>query len=171
MKIKDRPEFDSKPAPLTGRPDDTVADAVARMSERNYGSVVVLNDDGTVAGMVTERDILRRLVAGKRDPETTKLQDIMTREVRVANEDDNLYDWLRIMSNERFRRLPVVDAEGKLSSIMTQGDFVSYTWPELMSQASTLARSTVDKNYQVFLILGAVLVYTLVLAGVIGGFS
>ena len=48
----------------------------------------------------------------------------MTTQVRAAKEDDNLLDWLRIMSNDRFRHLPVVDEEGKVVSMMSQGDFV-----------------------------------------------
>lgn len=166
MKIKDRAEYRAKPMPLTCPPSETVLAAVRKMAEANYGSIVVTHPDGTVAGMVTERDIFKRLVAEERDPAQTRVADIMTSDVRMAREDDSLLDWLRIMSNERFRRLPVVDDSGKLVSIMTQGDFVSYTWPELVNQATTLVKSTMGKNYQVFLILAAVLAYTVVVAAV-----
>jgi len=165
MRIMDRAEFRSKPKPLTCRADNNVRETVKRMSEKNYGAVVVVDDGESVLGMVTERDIMRRVVDEGRDPDTTQISEIMTRDVRVAKADDDLIDWLRMMSNERFRRLPIVDENGKLVSIMTQGDFVSYTWPDLINQAMTLTRSTVRGNYQIFVILGAVLLYTVVVVG------
>lgn len=172
MKIKDRPEYASKPKPLTAAATDTIRDAVARMSEKNYGAVVVVDEADQVLGMVTERDIMKRVVNAGVNPDTTPLSEIMTSDVRVAREDDELLEWMRMMSNERFRRLPVVDDRGKLVSIMTQGDFVSYTWPDLMSQAMTMARSTVSSNYPIFLILGAGLIYTVIIAAaVVAAFS
>lgn len=172
MKIRDRPEYASKPKPLTAAATDTIRDAVARMSERNYGAVVIVDAADQVLGMVTERDIMKRVVNAGVNPDTTPLSEIMTSDVRVAREDDELLEWMRMMSNERFRRLPVVDDKGKLVSIVTQGDFVSYTWPDLMSQAMTMARSTVSSNYPIFLILGAGLIYTVIIAAaVVAAFS
>ena len=163
MKIKDRAEFRTKPAPLTARRGETVLEAAQRMAARNFGSIIVVNDDQTIAGMVTERDMFKRVIADRRDPEKTTVADVMTKNVRTASEEDDLLDWLRIMSNERFRRLPIVDSEGKLSSVMSQGDFVSYTWPQLFEQAKTLAKSTIGSNYQIFFILGGILLYTVLL--------
>lgn len=119
--------------------------------------------------MVTERDIFRRLVAQKKDAEATLVKEIMTSDVRVAQEDDELIDWLRIMSNERFRRLPIVDKDGKLVSVMTQGDFVSYTWPDLLSQAARLTRSTLKDGYYPALIAGGVALYTALMAFIFRG--
>jgi len=163
VKIKDRAEYKSKPIPLTAFKSETVLVAAQRMAERNFGSIIVVNEDQTIAGLVTERDMFKRVIAEKRDPETTTVSDIMTTNVRTAKEDDDLLDWLRIMSNERFRRLPIVDADGKLTSIMSQGDFVSYTWPQLFERAKALTNSTIGSNYQIFLILGAVFLYTLLI--------
>ena len=53
----------------------------------------------------------------------TKIKDIMTSNPRVGYEDDDVLDWLRTMSNDRFRRLPVVDENGSIKAIFTQGDF------------------------------------------------
>ncbi len=163
MRIKDRPEYGSKPKPLTCAPNAPVLEAVQRMAEFNYGSIIVVDENDKVMGLVTERDLFRRLIAPQRDPATTTVREIMTTSVRVARDDDDLLGWLRIMSNERFRRLPVVDADGKLVSIMTQGDFVSYTWPELLGQAATLARSTLASGYPILNIVLAVLAYSLIL--------
>ena len=51
------------------------------------------------------------------ESKTTNLEEIMTNNPRVANENDSIIDWLRIMSNDRFRRLPVVDKDGKIKEI------------------------------------------------------
>jgi CBS domain-containing protein len=61
MKIKERPEYKSKPAPFALRPDDVVPTAVKTMSEKNIGSVVIVDDAMQVKGIVTERDLMRRL--------------------------------------------------------------------------------------------------------------
>jgi len=111
---------------------------------------------------MTERDIFKRVMAPELDPAKTKVSQVMSKELRKAREDENLTDWLRIMSNERFRRLPVVDENDRLVSVMSQGDFVSYTWPQLLTQVSTMAKSTVSKNSQQTIIVLGVLLYTLI---------
>lgn len=163
MQLRDRPEFSSKPKPLTFAPDAMVSKAVAAMSEKNFGSVVVVDGDDRVIGVMTERDLMRKLINPGLDPKTTPIQDIMTRDPRVARETDDVVDWLRIMSNERFRRLPVVDAEGRIKAVFTQGDFVSYTWPDLIYQAKQLARASVGRNYAVWLIVGGIGLYALLM--------
>lgn len=167
MRIIDRPEFTSKPKVLTMRPTATVREAAREMSARRFGSVIVTDADETLLGIVTERDLMTRLIDQDRDPNTTMLEDIMTRDIRVARAEDRVIDWLRIMSNERFRRLPIVDDNGKVISMMTQGDFVSYTWPELLSQLAFTAKAALGANSQVTTMMAGVLVYTLVLVGVI----
>lgn len=163
MRIKDRPEFKNKPRPLSLPADTLVAEAVSRMSAKNYGSVVVDDGAGGVAGIVTERDIMKRLVNERRDPATTKLSDIMTSDIRVARADDSVIEWMRAMSNERFRRVPIVDEGGKLISMMTQGDFVSYTWPDLMYQVGQRTKATLSENRQLVIIAAAIGIYTIVL--------
>ena len=128
LRLRDRPEFDRKDPPLTMRGEGLVKDAVAEMAAKNFGSVMIVDADGKVEGVVTERDILKRLVNENKDPAKTKLSEIMTKNPRTARADDDMLEWLRMMSNERFRRLPVVDDDGKLLTVLTQGDFVSYTW-------------------------------------------
>jgi CBS domain-containing protein len=162
MKIKDRPEYASKPTPLTCGPDMTVLAAVKLMADKNFGSIVVVDDSLKVLGLMTERDIFKRVMAPELDPAKTKVSQVMSTELRKAREDEDLTDWLRIMSNERFRRLPVVDSEDRLVSVMSQGDFVSYTWPRLLAQVGTMAKSTVTKNSQQTLIIFSVIAYALI---------
>ena len=134
MKIKDRKEYSSKPKPTTFQSSDLVSNAIKAMSKNNYGCVVIVNNEDIVEGIVSERDLMIRLLDKNKDPKKTTLSEIMTKDVRCANENDEVIDWLRLMSNERFRHLPVVDSSGRLINLMSQGDFVSYTWPELITQ-------------------------------------
>ena len=154
MKIKDRPEFRRKSAVLTFRPGDPVSAAVTTMSERNYGAVIVVDDQRKPVGIATERDFMKRLLNEGRDPRETRLGDIMTTDLKIARAEDDLLDWLRQMSNDRFRHLPVVDDDGQLISIMSQGDFVSYTWPQLMARVKEQARATFDVSPSLFMMLG-----------------
>ena len=66
----------------------------------------------------------------------------MISEVRTGRAEDDVIDWLRQMSNERFRHLPVVDEQGRLVNIMSQGDFVSFTWPDLLDLLKEKTRDT-----------------------------
>ena len=159
MKIKDRPEFRSKAAVLTFGPKALVSEAVAIMSERNYGAAVIVSPDRKPLGIVTERDFMRRLLNKRLDPDQTTLDQIMTTDLKMAKADDNLLDWLRLMSNERFRHLPVVDDQGIIISMMSQGDFVSYTWPELMGRLKEQARATFDISPSIVLMIAGVAVF------------
>ncbi len=157
----DRPEYRSKPKPLTRGPDTIVTDAVAAMSDKNYGCVIVVDAEEKVIGVATERDIMNKVVGKGLDPKTTPLSAIMTENPRLAREDDDMLDWLRMMSNERFRRLPVVDGEGRIKAVFTQGDFVSYTWPDLLGQMGAILKAQTAGNFHYILIGGGILLYTL----------
>ena len=158
-RLIDRPEYKSKPKPVTFLGKNKVFQAITVMADKNYGSVVIVDTKEKVIGIVTERDIVKKLVKNNMSPKITKLEDIMTPNPRVANENDDVVEWLRIMSNDRFRRLPVVDSTGKIKAIFTQGDFVSYTWPDLIFQATQLAKASFLKGFSVNTLLIMMLVY------------
>ena len=164
-RLKDRPEFYNKPKPITFLKTDKVHTAVSIMAENNYGSVVIVDKNQKVIGIVTERDIVKKIVQKGLSAKTTVLEKIMTTNPRVANENDDIVDWLRIMSNDRFRRLPVVDSDGKIKVIFTQGDFVSYTWPDLIFQASQMAKASFLKGFSVYGLIIMILIYTIVIIG------
>jgi CBS domain-containing protein len=167
MKIKDRPEFRRKSAVLTFGPDDTVSSAISTMSERNYGAVIVIDEHRKPIGIATERDFMKRLLNEGRDPRETRLGDIMTTDLKIARAEDDLLDWLRQMSNDRFRHLPVVDDDGQLISIMSQGDFVSYTWPQLMARVKEQARATFDVSPSLFMMVGGVVVFAVAMVSIL----
>ena len=169
-RLVDRPEFKTKPKPVTFLGKEKVSQAIAVMADKNYGSVVIVDSKDKVVGIVTERDIVKKLVNNNMSPKTTKLEDIMTLNPRVANENDDVVDWLRIMSNDRFRRLPVVDANGKIKVIFTQGDFVSYTWPDLIFQASQLAKASFMKGFSINTLLIFMVIYGVALIAAMKAF-
>ena len=164
-RLKDRPEFYNKPKPITFLKTDKVYTAVSIMAENNYGSVVIVDKNQKVIGIVTERDIVKKIVQKGLSAKSTSLEKIMTANPSVANENDDIVDWLRIMSNDRFRRLPVVDSDGKIKVIFTQGDFVSYTWPDLIFQASQMAKASFLKGFSVYGLIIMLLIYTIVIIG------
>ena len=170
-RLIDRPEFSNKPKPITFLKTDKVYKAICIMSEKNYGSVVITNDDKKVIGIVTERDIVKKLVLKGLESKTTNLEEIMTNNPRVANENDSIIDWLRIMSNDRFRRLPVVDKNGKIKVIFTQGDFVSYTWPDLIYQAKQMAKASFMKGFSVYGIIAMLLFYSVAMVATLKAFT
>ncbi len=171
MKIKDRPEFQRKSIVLTFKPDDTVFSAIQAMSEKNFGAVVVVDPAQKPVGIVTERDFMRRLLNNALDPKKTLLRDIMTTDLKLAKAEDNLLEWLQQMSNDRFRHLPVVGDDGVLIGIMSQGDFVSYTWPQLLSRVTEQAKATFDLSPSIFAAIGAAIFFALIIIAVILGTS
>jgi len=90
---------------------DSALTAATLMNERGIGGLVVL-DAGRVAGMFTERDILRRVVAMKRDPAATPVRDVMTTPVAFCRRETTLGECRAVMTEKRIRHLPVVDDKG-----------------------------------------------------------
>ena len=166
-RLKDRPEFHSKPKPITFEKHQKVSEAVRVMADKNYGSVVIVNKNNKVIGICTERDILKKLVNKNLNSTKTKIEDIMTPNPRVGYEDDDVLDWLRTMSNDRFRRLPVVDNKGSIKAIFTQGDFVSYTWPDLIYQMSQMTKASLTKHFNITSILIMIMIYSIAIIAAI----
>ena len=103
---------------------ESVLDAATIMNERAIGGLVVMQD-GRVAGMFTERDILRRVVAAKRDPSRTAVGEVMTTPVAFCRRDTPLNDCRAVMTERRIRHLPVVDERG-VCGIVTIGDLMAH---------------------------------------------
>lgn len=165
MKIKDKLDYETKPKPFTLPPTAMVKNALDEMCEKNFGSVIITHDDDTIAGILTERDMMIRVLHKGLDPAKTKIKDVMSTNIRAANENDELVDWLRIMTTERFRHLPIIDEKGKLVNMMSQGDFVSYTWPDLFEHAKNTVKEKLGIPFQFLMIaVSAAIVITLYLS-------
>ena len=105
-------------------PGETVVKAAQLMSERGIGGLVV-TEGKRLAGIFTERDILRRVVAQRRDPTTTKVADVMTTPVTACGPDTPIDDCAAMMTAKRVRHLPVVGDTG-LVGVITIGDVLAY---------------------------------------------
>ena len=106
-------------------PTATVLEAARLMNERSVGGLLVVDDAGSLLGIFTERDILRRVVAAGVSPETTKVSDVFTRDVVTTTPDTSVDECGAIMSGRRVRHLPVVDAQG-LHGVVTIGDLLAH---------------------------------------------
>jgi CBS domain-containing protein len=104
----------------TLNPDATVKQAAALMVDHHCAAVLVMNGD-KLAGIFTERDITRRVVAEGRDPDTTKLADVMTPDPDTLSGDDLAGSALERMTERGYRHLPVVD-DGKVVGMVSIRD-------------------------------------------------
>jgi len=102
-------------------PQASAYEAAARMSERNIGSLVVI-DEGRLIGVITERDILQRVVAQGRDSNATRVEEVMTSEIVCCQMHTTLQEASGVMKNRRLRHLPVVSEAGQLQGLISIGD-------------------------------------------------
>ncbi|MGH6960773.1 MAG: CBS domain-containing protein [Dongiaceae bacterium] len=100
----------------------TVREAAICMSERQVGAVLVTRD-GALDGIFTERDLLHRVVAPGRDPDHTRLVEVMTKNPDTIEADDYAIEALSRMSERGYRHLPVLD-QGRLVGIVSRRDFL-----------------------------------------------
>lgn len=116
------------------RPNDTIATAVKILRDRKIGALVVTDQNGNLAGILSERDIVRKLAQtpGQTLPQT--VEENMTTKVQTCASSDTLVDVLRRMSAGQFRHMPVVN-DGKLAGMVTIGDVVHFRLSELEHEA------------------------------------
>lgn len=116
------------------RPQDTVANAVTTLRDKRIGAVLVTDANGAMLGIVSERDIVRRLAETPGQTLPQKVEDLMTTEVVTCRPEDTLIAVAHKMTEGRFRHMPVVDDTG-LIGIVTIGDVVSSRVKELEYEA------------------------------------
>ena len=109
------------PAPEVIRPDAVLVDAAQKMKSLDVGMLPVCDGDRLV-GMITDRDITVRAVAGGDDPRTTRVQKVMTPEVIYCFDDADVKDVARQMEENQVRRLPVLNRDKRLVGIVSLGD-------------------------------------------------
>lgn len=96
---------------------------IARMMvDHDCGAIPVLDEQGRLAGVVTDRDITCRAVAEGRDPQATTAREVMSSPVVTATEDTSVEDCVGQMEQYQIRRMPVVDAAGNCRGIISQAD-------------------------------------------------
>jgi CBS domain-containing protein len=124
-------------AVVTIAPDATVGELVALLAERGIGAAVVSGDGSTIAGIVSERDVVRSL-AGDATALDQPVAGIMTTTVFCAPPDATVEDLMHLMTDRRVRHIPVTDAEGALQGIVSIGDVVKARLGELEGERAAL---------------------------------
>jgi CBS domain-containing protein len=110
--------------PFCCLPDDSVQKAAAAMHRENIGSMPVIEMEQTkkLVGIVTDRDLALKIIAGELDPKSTKVNAVMTHNVITCRADDDVQKALSAMAEHQLRRIPVVDDDNKVVGIIAQAD-------------------------------------------------
>lgn len=121
----------------TVTPEHTIRDAVAELARHNIGALIVSPDGQQVVGILSERDVVRRLGTDGPAVLDRPVADIMKAEVTTCTLDDQTGDLMQMMTTGRFRHVPVLD-EGRLVGIISIGDVVKVRIDELATEREQL---------------------------------
>jgi CBS domain-containing protein len=114
---------------ITGSPEDTVRRIAQKMAENEVGSIVIV-ENGTPVGMVTDGDIIYRVVSSGRNPDQTKAREIMSTPIYTVESEAKVVDAARYMRKKKVKRVGVT-YKGKIEGILSIWDIISIT-PELV---------------------------------------
>ena len=106
-------------------PTATVLEATQKMNANKLGALLVMHE-GQVAGIFTERDVLRRVVAEQRDPSSCRVAEVMTTDVICCHAEDDLDEISQLMQQKRVRHVPVCDANDRIIGMVSIGDVNAY---------------------------------------------
>jgi len=123
-------------------PTATLYDAACVMTRANCGSVLIIDSANTLLGIVTERDLMTRVIAKGLDPATTPASTVMTRSPHVVPPETKVTDAVLIMIERGFRNLPVITAEGKILGVFSARDAL----PRELNAAVSLAEFNEQVN-------------------------
>ena len=115
--------------PRTVKVGDSVVDAAKLMKGEETGIAPVV-EDGRLIGIVTDHDITVRVVAEGRDPQTTKVEDVASRDVVTIDPDQDLDEALELMAHHDVRRLPVIEEDGTLVGVIAHADVLRHVEAE-----------------------------------------
>ncbi|HEY0485450.1 MAG TPA: CBS domain-containing protein [Mycobacteriales bacterium] len=121
----------------TVRPDASVSELLSRLATHNVGALVVSEDGETVAGIVSERDVVRRLHVEGAGLLQHRVRDIMTAEVSTCEPSQAVDDLMRVMTERRIRHVPVL-VDGRLAGLVSIGDIVKNRIGELEDETHQL---------------------------------
>ncbi|MEO0510394.1 MAG: CBS domain-containing protein [Verrucomicrobiota bacterium] len=118
--------------------ETTVDAAVAEMNRYRIGSIMV-KKDGKIVGIFTERDVLTRLVSAGRDPKTTDVREVMTRDFKQIQPDTSVEDAMQLITDKRVRHLPVLNGD-ELVGMISIGDVTRWLLKVNEMEAENLRR-------------------------------
>ena len=122
---------------VTIEPTATLAQAAQLLADRRIGAVLVLGIEGRVAGILSERDIVRVLAERGAAVLNERVDQVMTRKVFTCTETDTVAQLMEQMTAGKFRHVPVVD-EGRLIGMVSIGDVVNHRLHEIESESNAL---------------------------------
>ncbi|HEV2170358.1 MAG TPA: CBS domain-containing protein [Candidatus Binatus sp.] len=122
---------------LTVAPQQTISSVVKLLAQNRIGALPVINPDGRLIGIISERDIIRGMAEHADAVLTLPAERLMTREVKTCTSGDELVDLMEVMTLQRFRHVPVIE-NGALHGIVSIGDVVKQRLEEVQSEAETL---------------------------------
>ena len=128
----------SGPVAVTVQSSATVMEATRKLAQFKIGAVVVTKIDGGVAGILSERDIVRRIAEVGPDILSAPVRDVMTREVVTCTADTSVDDVMARMTHGRFRHMPVVNADDRLVDVISIGDVVKKHVEDVKHEATAL---------------------------------
>ena len=108
--------------PVCVGPDDSVQTAAQLMKSNHVGPIPVIDRDGKLVGIVTDRDLAIKVVAEDRTPRDTKIADVMSRDPFTCGPNDDVEQVIQTMEEHQVRRIPIVDEECCLVGIVSQAD-------------------------------------------------
>jgi CBS domain-containing protein len=108
---------------ISVKPDSLVIEALTLMAERNIGAILVIDDAGEIAGILSERDFARKIIVKGRACDTSKVKEIMTSKIICAEPSTSLVECMNLMTSNRFRHLPIKE-NGKVVGVISIGDVV-----------------------------------------------
>lgn len=123
---------------VTIRPDSTVRDLLAKLSQFKVGALIVAETGSQIQGIVSERDVVRHLHTAGADLLDGTVGAIMTADVVTCSPEDTIDDVMAVMTQRRIRHLPVVDDSGSLTGIVSIGDVVKNRIDELQAERDHL---------------------------------
>ena len=121
----------------TARPDATLLDVAQKLGAKKIGAIVMVGDNGHVAGIISERDIIRVLAERGAEALAQNVSEVMTRNVISCQETSELDELMETMTKGRFRHLPVIE-DGALVGIISIGDVVKYHVAEVEMEVSAM---------------------------------
>jgi CBS domain-containing protein len=116
----------------------SVAEAIHKMLDHHVGAVAVVDSDYRVAGIFTERDVLRKMALSGLDPRHTSVRDLMTTPVEMATRFTGAGEALGIMLERHFRHLPVADDSGRLLGILSIRNLLEWRVDDLTRELASL---------------------------------
>ncbi|MBU2696864.1 MULTISPECIES: CBS domain-containing protein [Pimelobacter] len=137
MRIADVLQSKSLRDVVTIRPDAGVRELLATLAEHNIGAVVVSADGTALDGIVSERDVVRHLHSDGTVINNV-VSAIMTAEVRTCSPEDDLDEVMQVMTEGRFRHIPVASADGAVVGIVSIGDMVKHKIDQLQFERDQL---------------------------------